>query len=319
MAERSRDFRRYVIFLGILILGGIAGVGGFNYWVDAYGVFGMNSLGIYASADRESKAHAYKTGDFNAVIMGNSKAAMIPAAELGKFNFFSATFGGAMPEELYYFTDRYIEDVRVAVVVLDFWSFRDEVPIKDDPFTPPTFVEKLELLFSMKALDESIKTVRRSAAGEPPAFAPDGSFIAKRWIISKSTPNDLLAQKEFDEHARWFADFEISPDRMTAMKRLADHMRGRGTWVVAVLAPMHEQSLALMEGTPAAEVLPEWKARIEEIFPYTVDLIDSEFSSPDHFFPADPTHFTPETGVEMINEVALPIRERPRQKTSEQE
>lgn len=315
MIERAKDFRRYMIVLGAIVLGGIVAVGGFNYWVDAYGAFGVNQLGIYASADRESKAAAYRQGDFNAVIMGNSKAAMIPAAELDKFNFFSATFGGAMPEELYYFADRHINDIKVAVIVLDFWSFRDELPVKEDPFTPPGFTEKLEMLFSMRALDESFKTLRRNIAGEPPAFAPDGSFIARRWIVSKSTPNALLAQKEFDEHARWFNDFELSPDRMTAITRLAEQLRGRGTWVVAVLAPMHEHSLELMEGTPAEQILPQWKARIQEIFPYTVDLIDSEYSKPAYFFPADPTHFTPEAGVLMINKEVLPIYDRPRERT----
>lgn len=315
MSDRPKAFGRYLIVLGVIVLGGMAAVGGFNYWVDAYGAFGVNHLGIYASADRESKATAYQQGDFDAVIMGNSKAAMIPAAELNKFDFFSATFGGAMPEELYYFADRHIEDVKVAIILLDFWSFRDELPVKDDPFTPPSFVEKLDLLFSMRALDESIKTVRRNLAGEPPAFAEDGSFIAKRWIISKSTPNDLLAQKEFDEHERWFNDFTLSPDRMTAVTRLAQHLRDRGTWTVAVLAPMHEDSLKLMEGTEAAAILPEWKERIEEAFPYTVDLIDSKYSSPEYFFPADPTHFTPEAGVKMINEEVLPIYDRPRERS----
>ncbi|GHC03969.1 hypothetical protein [Cerasicoccus arenae] len=311
MTGQLKPFRRYLITLAIIILGGIAAVGGFNYWTDAYGIFGVNHLGIYASADRESKAQAYQKGDFNAVIMGNSKAAMIPAAALNKYDFFSATFGGAMPEELYYFADRYVDHGEVAIVLLDFWSFRDEFPIKEDPFAPPTLTETLDKLFSINTLDESIKTLRRNIQGEPPAFSPDGSFIAHRWIISKSTPNDILAQREFNEHARWFADFSISPDRMTYITRLAEYLRGRGIWTVAVLAPMHEHSLELMEGTPAAEQLEEWKARIEDIFPTTVDLIDSQYSAPENFFPADPTHFTPKAGVKMINDSVLPVKDAP--------
>lgn len=308
MAETLHPFRRYLIVLGLIILGGMALAAGFNYIVDPYGMFGMNQLGIYASADRESKPQAYQQGDFDAIIMGNSKAAMIPAARLKEHDFFSATFGGAMPEELYFFTERYVDEADIVVVLLDFWSFRDELPLKPDPFTPPTIPEVLEKLFSIQALDESIKTVRRSAQGEPPAFAPDGSFIAHRWIVSKSTPNEILADREFREHARWFEDFTIMPDRMTYITRLAEHLRERGIYTVAVLAPMHEHSLELMAGTPAAEILPEWKARIQEIFPNNIDLIDSQYSAPEYFFPADPTHFTPEAGVEMINRQVLSLK-----------
>ncbi|MGE9296666.1 MAG: hypothetical protein ACQKBV_10295 [Puniceicoccales bacterium] len=305
MPSSPQSFRRYLLAFALMAGGGLLLVGCFNFFIDPYGVFGMNTLGIYASADRESKPMAYARGDFDAVIMGNSKAAMIPAARLRNHRFFSATFGGAMPEELYYFAERNIHDADLAIVMLDFWSFRSDPPVRYDPFAPQSFAQVVEKLLSITAVEDSIKTLRRKVSGEQPAFAPDGSFIAERWIESKSQPNDILRKLEFREHARWFVDYEPSPERMAYLEKLADLFRERGIPVVVVLAPMHEESLALMDGTPAAEIESRWKSKVRALFPQTIDLIDSGYSAPENFFPADPTHFRPEVGVEMINREVL--------------
>jgi len=285
--------------------GGLLLTGALNLVIDPYGVFGVNFLGVYASADRESKPMAYARGDFDAVLMGNSKAAMIPASQLNGHHFFSATFGGAMPEELYFFAERHIDKAELAVVLLDFWSFREDPPLRPDPFAPPGTGQVAEKLFSLAALEESFKALRRRATGEQPAFAQDGSFIAERWIESKSAPNPIWREVEFQEHARWFAGYQASPERMEYLQRLAETFEARDIPVVVVLAPMHEHSLELMRGTEAAKALPAWKSRVRALFPNTIDLIDSEYSADENFFPADPTHFRPEVGAEMINETVL--------------
>jgi len=303
--KTSQSFRQYLIAFAWLTGGGLGLVGALNFIVDPYGVFGMNSVGIYASADRESKPRAYARSNANAVLMGNSKAAMIPARALNGYDFFSATFGGAMPEELYFFARREIQDADLVIVMLDFWSFQKDPPLRDDAFAPPSFSTTANRLFSLSATEESIKALRRHASGEQPAFAPDGSFIAERWIQSKSQPNEILSEAEFREHARWFATYGPSPERMAYLEQLAEVLDYRDIPAVAVLAPMHTRSLALMRGTAAEAELPAWKARVREIFPQTIDLIDSDYSSPTNFFPADPTHFRPEVGVRMLNETVL--------------
>lgn len=312
MSDKPDNFGKYLTILAILVLGGALTVGGINYFVDPYMIFGKNQLGNFSSADRESKSFYYDQSDYDAIIMGNSRAAMIPADQLQGHNFFSATFGGALPEELYFFTHRFVKDVDVVVILLDQTSFTDKSPLVDDPFTPPSVTEKLAKLFGMQALDESIKTIRRSAKGEAPTFADDGSFIMHRWITARSIPNEALLQREFDTHRENYENFELMPERMTYLRRLVEDLRGRGAWVVAVIAPVHEHSLELMEGTPAAEQLAEWKQQVRDIFPNTIDLMDSEYSASENFLATDPTHYKPEVGVRMINESVLPLRTAPR-------
>ncbi|MEO0794084.1 MAG: hypothetical protein AAFX93_02925 [Verrucomicrobiota bacterium] len=306
-SEDTTSFRRYLVTFALIVVGGVALVGGFCYWVDPFGIFGMNSVGIYSSADRESKAQFYGRGDYDAVLLGNSKAAMIPASEIDGHTFFSATFGGAMPEELFYFADRHLEEGELAIVLFDIWSYGTEAPIKEDPFATRGVQEYLDRLFSLHAFDESVKTLRRHYKGEQPAFAPDGSFIAQRWIETKDAPNAALYKAELNAHERWFNEFELSDERLRMIDRLARALKAQGYHPVAVIAPMHVESLKRLEGTPAQEAMDLWKQEINRAFPEVIDLMDSKYSTPENYFPADPTHFRPETGVSMINDEVMSV------------
>ncbi|WP_309387828.1 hypothetical protein [Cerasicoccus frondis] len=306
MSELQTTFGKYLIILLSVVLGGLLIVGGLNFYIDPYGIFGNNTLGIYTSQGRESKPQLYRKGEFDAILIGNSKPGMIPTSLIDEYDFFNASLGGATPEEIYFFTKRFVDRAEVAIVMLDFWAFRENVPLKEDPFQPPTFAETMDQLFSMNSLDDSIKTIRRNLQGSEPTYADDGAFIATRWIIQKSTPNEVMAQRELNLHAEWFADFAVMPERMTYLEELTDYLRGRGVVAIAVLAPMHVKSLQLMDEANISAAIDKWKAEVMSMFPITVDLIDSKYSDAEYFFAADPTHFTPDAGVQMIKEEVLP-------------
>ncbi|WP_309398266.1 hypothetical protein [Cerasicoccus maritimus] len=311
MSEHKKTFGKYLATLAIVIVTGLLLDGGINYFIDPYGIFGQNSLGIYTSQDRHTKPPLYQQGNFNAVLLGNSKPGMIPTEKVKGYNVFNASFGGATPEELYYFADHYIDSGDVAILMLDFWSFRETEPLKPDPFQPPGFTETLDHIFSIQSLDDSIKTIRRNLQGSDPTFARNGAFIANRWFVQKSTPNPVMAEREFNKHAEWFKDFAVLPERMTYLAQLAEFLHGRGMVAIVVFTPMHEQSLELIEDADIQPVVDQWKADVKALFPYTIDLMDSKYSKPDKFFAADPTHFLPQTGVDMLNHDVLPVLQPP--------
>ena len=90
--------RRFVILALGLAGGLVATIGLFNYFVDPYGLFGQNRLGIHISAEREFKPSQVQRYPHDALVLGTSRMAMIPVDDLKGFRFFNAGFGGGTAE-----------------------------------------------------------------------------------------------------------------------------------------------------------------------------------------------------------------------------
>ena len=100
MTLSARRFVLLVLGTSFAVAGGLALL---NYVVDPYNRFGHNRLGVYISAERESKSMQVRHYSHNALLLGNSRMAMVPADRLNGFHFFNGAFGGGTAEEAYYF------------------------------------------------------------------------------------------------------------------------------------------------------------------------------------------------------------------------
>lgn len=305
-SDQDSAFRNYLLVLFLTFLLITSGIGLFNFLVDPYGIFGMNRVGIYINADRESKAGAIKRFHYDAVLMGTSKAAMIDTTQLEGYTFFSATFGGATIEELYDFVDRHIHNGKLAVIALDLGMFGENPPFRENAFAPLNSSDYLTYFFSTSVLEASFRTLRRHWKGEPPTFRPDGSYITDRWTADKDIPNPAVLEHEFQNEAISYQRFALSPRRIQVLRDLCELLESRNIQVVLVINPLHERSVQILRESPAWPRFQEWKTQLQSISPRVIDLSDSVYSKADNFFHRDPVHFRSNVGVEWLNKEVLP-------------
>lgn len=292
--------------LGATLIGATLLLALFNFLIDPYHVFGNNTLGIYVAADRESKPAALRAFPHNALLMGTSKAAMIDTSQLDDYTFFSISFGAAQVEELYDFCLRYDTQPALAVLMLDLGMFGSTPPFKANAFAPRTPAAWLPYLLERTTTAHALKTLRRHYRGSEQTFRPDGSYIANQWAAHKNEPNPDALARTFENEVRAWEHFRFSEERYACLLRLRDLFRERGVRVVVVLHPLHERSVHILRHSSAQPLFEAWLVRLRQDFPDVVDLTDSHYSRPEHFFVADPVHYTPEAGVIFMNTLVLP-------------
>jgi len=298
---------RYIIAFFATMSGIVVSVGFLNYLVDPYDLLGRNRLGVYVAADRESRPAVVNRFSHDAALMGTSKAAMVDTGQLEGFKFLSATFGGATVEELYYFALNYLTDLRLVVLALDFSMFATDPPyIEKDPFGDRGAMFYANYLLSFGTAEDSIQTISRFLRGKPKAFREDGSYIAEKWFETKDVSNRAVLENAFDEEHEMYAKMRFSEQRMLKLKELSDLFVERGIPVAVVINPLHQRSVELLNTSDMAEQQAEWKRRVVDLFPLTVDLSDSKYSAPANFFASDPVHYKPSVGVEFMNTEVLP-------------
>ena len=288
-------------------------IGLLNLVVDPYNRFGLNRLGVYISAERECKATEVRRFPHNALLIGNSRIAMIPVKDLNGFRFFNAALGGATAEEVYYFLEHFAD--KEAVVVLSVELGQTDPPSRaGDLFAPPTWTATLDNLLNLRTAEYSVRTVWSHFAGKTPALAADGSFDTKPWFDAWDQPNpahrDLVLKQMSDGYAS--TNSASSPnfnfkERMTFYTRIAECLNRRGIPCVVVIPPPHEAIAAHIRASGSLDKFQRWRRDLDSIFPLVVDLSMSPYGAADNFFKADPVHFKPDVGVQMLNAEVIPV------------
>jgi hypothetical protein len=304
--------RRYVL-LTLGLAGALAGgLGLLNYWVDPYNRFGHNRLGVYISAERESKSTEVRRYPHNALLLGNSRMAMIPVAQLDGFRFFNGALGGASAEETYYFVYHYATQQDLVVLGVDLGA-GDPPELKGDIFLPPSLTSDLNNLLSLSTVEYSFRTIGEHWRGQPTSLRRDGSFDAARWfeLYDREDRSRLVWQLErlkgeLDNYAG------TCRERMSFYVKLADCLRQRGITCVVLVPPLHEDVAKYVQTSRARAGLETWRRQLGTIFPHVVDLSFSAYGAAENFFKCDPAHFKPEVGVKLLNTEVIPVALRAR-------
>ncbi len=302
---------RSFVILALGLAGGlVATIGLFNYLVDPYGLFGRNHLGIYISAEREFKSAQVQRYPHDALIVGNSRMAMIPVADLEGFTFFNAGLGGGTAEEAYYFLRRFAHKQKLVVLGVELGQGDPPSP-KGDIFTPPTLTSTLNNLLNLKTVEYSVRTIYSHFTGVPATLRNDGSFDAKPWLDrwDKPDPAHLALQVENLGRLYWNyrGDWKLP---MTYYSKIAECMRERGITCVVLVPPIYEGVASRLRHASAVARYQAWRSRLQAIFPLVVDLSVSPYCAEENFFQDDPMHFKPEVGVRMLNAEVIPVAER---------
>ncbi len=304
MTLSARRFVLLVLGTSLAVAGGLALL---NYVVDPYNRFGHNRLGVYISAERESKSMQVRHYSHNALLLGNSRMAMVPADRLNGFHFFNGAFGGGTAEEAYYFAAHYATHDELVVVGVDIGT-ADPVPLQGDIFAPASWNTVLNNLLNVQTVEYSVRTISEHWAGNPPSLRADGSFEPGRWFELYDRDNPARRDWHLAEMKNSLEHFTCpARDQMSFYVRLTDCLRQRGIVCVAMVPPLHEAVARHLEGLQVRTAYQAWIRQLSSIFPHVVDLSFSPYGAAENFFKADPVHFKPEVGVQMINVEVIPV------------
>ena len=298
--------RRFVL-LSLAIAAIVVGIIGlFNYLVDPYGLFGNNRLGIYITAEREFKSSAVCRYPHNALLVGNSRMAMIPVQGLDTFHFFNAGFGGGTAEEAYYFLYHFATHIDLVILGVELGQGDPPSP-QGDIFAPLTWTGVLNNLLNLKTVEYSVRTIYDHCSGEPVSLRADGSFDATRWFERWDKPDPQHLAFVLARLGQGYWNYTgHSKQSMTFYTRIAECLRQRGILCVAVVPPLHEGVANRLRSSEANAAYEAWRTKLKSIFPIVVDLSVSPYSSPTNFFADDPVHFKPEVGVQILNKEVIP-------------
>jgi hypothetical protein len=306
-AESPRRFVTLALGVAGLL---VATIGLFNYLVDPYGLYGHNHLGIYISAEREFKASQVKRFPHDALLVGNSRMAMIPVKGLKDFKFFNAGVGGGTAEEAYYFLFHFAHKQKLVILGVELGQ-GDPLPREGDIFAPRTLTAVLNNLLNLKTVEYSVKTIYSHATGVPVTLREDGSFDPQPWFDrwDKADPPHLAFVVEKLGQGYWnYKGTTQIP--MTFYSKIAECLRERGILCVVVVPPLYEGVAKRLRDPAAVARYEGWRNRLHTIFPLVVDLSVSPYCAEENYFKDDPVHFKPEVGVQILNEEVIPVAER---------
>lgn len=299
----ARRYSTTVLAIAGAIVGTIVAV---NLVVDPYNYFGLNRLGVYISAEREAKPRFFRQQDYNALLIGDSKPAMIPVSKLQGYRFFNAALGGATTTEMEQFIDRFAHGIELVLIGLDVCKHDPLGPVTD-PFAPWRPSDIADKTVNLTTLEYSIRTIRDSIVGAPPHVTPDGSFVADRWFELYDIERPARMQVRIDDTSRGYENYVYpGPERMASLRRIRTILEERDIRCVIFIPPLHEEVARRLRASGGKEGCDLWKAEVNSIFPLVFDFSDSPWSAATNFFRLDPVHFKPQVGADLINREILP-------------
>jgi hypothetical protein len=280
-------------------------LGALNFWVDPYGHFGNNRLGVFISAEREAKPVLLQRFPHDALIVGDSKAAMIPTGRLEGFHFFNVAFAGASLEEEYYCIEHFATNQKLVVLEADY--LQGDAPVSQgDIFAPADFTATFGFLLSAKSVEYSIRTITEHFAGTPPSLLPDGSSDVTGWFKLYDREDKTARQWQLDRLMRTF-DLPDGAPASRYYAKIAGLLRQRRIPCVVFVPPLDQELLDRLNTGAQKKIFNQWKSELLKNFSYVADLSSGPYSGSENFFKSDPYHFKPDTAVRLMNEKVIPM------------
>ena len=278
-------------------------VGLLNYVVDPYNIYGNNRLGIYISAEREAKQNLIRSCPHTAVLLGNSKSAMISVADVEGATVFNGGIAGASMSETYFFAQRFVVDQQRVFLGVSLGQ-RGNLSAQDkETFRPLTMSRRTEYALSLKSTEYSLKTISKYLQGETPSLGKDGTQNPEKWFAAHSTPDaEVLAYRVEEFVEGWISQLSTDEQDFIAYQKMKELMQSRGVRLDVFIYPIHPDIRASFTPRQWGQ-LDEWLAEMHTIYPGLTDFSRGEYSGYDHFTATDPVHFTPNTGASMIGEL----------------
>ncbi len=305
MKSPARRFTVVMLAMSAFFVGGPVLL---NYLVDPYDRFGNNRLGVYIMCEREMKSTEVDRRPHDALLIGNSRIASIPAAELEGFHFFNAGFAAASVEEIYWFLFHHAKNQRLVVLGIDLGT-KDPAVLQGDIFRRDDWALAADNLVNLQTVEYSFKTLFSHWVGKPSHYLADGSVPPSALQHTPDKPNDVLAGKVFMQSLKGaMAERVVKPPRsLTFYRKIADLLRERKIPCVVVMPPMHEEVVRYIESQNLHGEGKAWEEEVRAIFPNVVNLTTSPYNAAAGFYVRDPVHYHPEVGVRFMNDEVIPF------------
>lgn len=297
--------RRYWLYfaLGSLIV--LAANGTLNWYVDAFGYFGRSPLGIYGDGyAREWVASTISKQPYDAAIMGTSKTIQIPAQKIQSCRTFNASFNGGRPEEFKHFIEHSLPREMFLLLGLDLFIFNEE-PLRNPSFGLITFDNLVSYVFSLGATQYTLNTIDHWSDGKP-----GGSLLVGGGRSTEQAVKDNARYPAYDYERvhkivaiSMFKNFRLSEARFEILREIRQMLERRGQRYAVFLNPVSPGGLAFFKSQGLLEASFEFRKRVREIFPDTIDLTDGAYSRKEFFYKTDSLHYLPHIGAKFIDEI----------------
>ena len=286
---------------GVILLTGLI-----NYFTDPNAYFGRNSLGYYTSAERQFKLLGLQRHPQNAVLLGNSKAALADTALVhGPYPFFNAGVGGALAEDVADVSQHIPATVPLVVLALEYGQFGNSRPYGGRLPPPFTWHDWLTNLLSGQVLVDSVKSVASAALKLPPTYLPDGNFVTTGWYAHYDLNDPAGHAQVVAIREAQIRGFELVPERLALLPKLKTTLAAHPHYLVYII-PVEAEEMASLRRLGLRPVYDAWVQRVREVFPDVVDLTDTPYADPKNFFHLDIMHPYPNISAQMIQQEVLP-------------
>ncbi|MGI9290987.1 MAG: hypothetical protein ACR2QG_06890 [Gammaproteobacteria bacterium] len=263
-------------------------LGGFNVIVDPYGRFGIlniegfNSLKFtFKKHGRIGKSFSLIQCDFNAVILGSSRSETGLNPDHPAFsnhNAFNASLKAVSMYEINRMALHALEnqDIKLAVIGLDFISFNGNRRISDDFDESPlaehqAFGSLLRYALSVSTLSESAVTVEWNRKGLIKACEYKGYVDQGR---PRSLPRNAFntMYKRFLTNDAIYGDYVVNDEYMELFEQMLRTLAASDVEVYLYIQPTHATNAELVESLGLTSELEDWKRNIIK----TTERVNSE-------------------------------------------
>lgn len=292
-----RTFAFALLFGGLVFL--------FNWFIDPFGYFGRIPFGPHHDYEaRLFKARAVANDAYDAVILGSSRADIIPTESTAKWGLktFNAAFLGAYPEEMAYFAEHFLPDVGTVIVGFDDYMFNAACHGPQPAFAVTSWPETARHGISYHATKHSFLTLKKHLQGRAPLYAPAGSRNMDRQEAETraATATDYARIMAYYETG-FSCDYRMSEERLRIAKDMVRRLQRPNRNIVLFLQPIHPALHERIVAHGHAATFDLWRQRMKEAFPDVFDLTQAPFSSPEFFYWNDPVHYTRATSERIVD------------------
>jgi hypothetical protein len=288
---------RYIKVLGISLCIGLVIVGLINWAIDPYDELGKNWIGVY-TADQRQQAQGIVSFPHDAVIIGSSRTEQINPDDLCGYKFYNASFPAALPEEMYYYIDRYIKNEKLVVIGLDFYMFNESSnPLLGIKEWPARHWSTHEYLLGWNVLIDSIKAIYNREYLHQ-VMVPNGyhpiisgkklDMATYQWWLNKLVNQD-------------YANYHLSEVRLQYMRNLKKLLDERHLKYIVFVNPMQEDNWKVLHLTGTYGIFLQWINSLKEIFPDLQYFPEGQYSQRELYLNNDPSHYSPVLGETFMN------------------
>jgi hypothetical protein len=170
--------------------------------------------------------------------------------------------------------------------------------------------EDLPYLLSFKVFGQAV-FYTKAPPKNVPLLMPRGNLDISGWLTEMDkrieTGTRHIDRDHYDSQlhvllTQHYVPYVFSERRVHDLEKIRDLMAARGIIVVAMIDPVNQEDMALIDSLPAKADFAHYREEVKRIFPNAADFSGPAYADPKYYFDWDPVHFLPSTGAMLVNQ-----------------